>query len=62
MKIRAFRLKLIKTFRLRPSVVSRVWLRMQDGFVELVDDGTTLDWFGIDNESDIFLSVTEQSE
>lgn len=64
-KVAIFRLQLMKTLKL-PRSVSRnmveIWLSMEDGFVELCDDSHDLGWYGIENGSDVFVTVnsTEQ--
>ncbi|KAL4067794.1 hypothetical protein J3A83DRAFT_4096673 [Scleroderma citrinum] len=62
MKLATFRPKLIKALRL-PRTVSRdmvrVWLHVQDRFVELCDDDHTLDWYGIHDRSDVFICITK---
>jgi len=63
MKLATFRAKLIKALRV-PRSVSRdmvqVWLHVEDGFVELNDDDHSLDWYGIDDGSNLFVYITVQ--
>lgn len=64
-KIAVFRLQLTKALKLPRSVgrnMVEIWLCMEDGFVELCDDSHDLSWFGIENGSDVFVTVnsTEQ--
>ncbi|KAI6109640.1 hypothetical protein F5141DRAFT_1004120 [Pisolithus sp. B1] len=64
-KIAVFKLQLMRALELPRSVgrdAIEVWLSMEDGFVELCDDSHDLSWYGIEDESDVFLTVksTEQ--
>lgn len=63
MKLATFRAKLTKALRIPRSPgrnIIQVWLLVQDRFVELDDDDRSLDWYGIEDESDIFVYVTVQ--
>ncbi|KAI6166847.1 hypothetical protein EDD17DRAFT_1541543 [Pisolithus thermaeus] len=64
-KIAVFRLQVMKALKLPRSVVRdifEVWLSLEDGFVKLCDDSHDLGWYGIEDGSNIFVTVnsTEQ--
>ena len=40
--------------------IVQIWLHVEDGFVELSDDDHNLDWYGIDDGSNLFVYITVQ--
>ena len=58
MSMRTFRMKLAKTFKLTKAeqTALRLWLKMSDGVyteMDLSDDNHELDWWGLEDGSEI---------
>ncbi|KAF9246350.1 hypothetical protein BU15DRAFT_40093 [Melanogaster broomeanus] len=63
MKMGIFRLKLIKSLKMprrRNREAVQVWLQMHDGYVSLDNDEHNLEWYGIEDGSQVLVYIQEE--
>ena len=59
MKLNVFRLKLIKSLKIPKCEAMQVWLKLEDGYVLLDNEGHNLEWYGIENGTHLIVCTQE---